>query len=159
MSHLLRQRMPTRDPMIEPDSGLISRTWRIFLRDRSDVVDATPVRVGEVDLTGQAAAIAATPVPAELSAGLYRVMVYAHRTVVAATSSSLGVTIGWRDGGITRTATTGVDTSNTLGAVLQGVWLVRIDPNSFITYEVTYASVAAAQMIYALDVVVERVQA
>lgn len=156
---LIRQKMPVREPIIEPDSGTITRPWRLYLRAGNDTANAAPLRVGQANLTGQNAAIETTQVPGAFPPGLYRVSVYARRTTVATTSSSLGVVIRFRDGGQPLTIATPVDTSNTLTALVAGNGLIRIDPNSPVTYEVIYASVNPGEMRYSLDVVVEQVQA
>jgi hypothetical protein len=156
---LVRQKMPVREPMTEPDNGRITRPWRLFLRSGTDTASAAPLRVGAAHLTGQAAGIGPTQVPGSFPPGLYRVSIYARRTKVATTSSSLGVTIRFLDGGQALVITTGVNTDNKLDAIVAGSGMVRIGSNSPLTYEVEYASVAANEMIYSLDVVVEQVQA
>lgn len=156
---LVRQKMPVREPMIEPDSGTITRPWRLFMRSGSDTASAAPLRVGSANLTGQNAGIGPTQVPGSFPPGLYRVSIYARRTTVATTSSSLGVTIRFLDGGQALVITTGVNTDNTLAAIVAGSGMVRIGPGSPVTYEVEYASVNPGEMRYSLDVVVEQVQA
>lgn len=150
--------MPVRNPMVE-DDGFISRPWRTWLRSRSDVVNVTPIRVGTVGLGNQSASIPPTVVPVVVTAGLYRVSIYARRTVVATTSSGLGVIIWFTEGGQSLSVATPVNTENTLTAVVMGSWVIRIDPDSFISYEVAYGSVNPGEMKYNLDVVVEQVQA
>jgi hypothetical protein len=156
---LIRQKMPVREPMASPDSGTITRPWRLFLRERTDIVSQTPLRVGSANLAGQNAGIGPTQVPGSFPPGLYRVSIYARRTTVATTSSSLGVTIRFLDGGQALVITTGVNTDNKVDAIVAGSGMVRIGANSPVTYEVEYASVAPGEMRYSLDVVVEQIQA
>jgi hypothetical protein len=152
------QRMPVRNPLIESDSGLITRVWMKFLRERGDAVDRTPQRVGGVSLPpGQHGDIAATPLQ-NVTGGFFRVSVYARRTVVATTSSVLGITIGWTEGGVQLASTAG-NADNKVDAVITGNVLLKADPNTAITYEVNYDSVAADEMKYSLDIIVEQVQA
>lgn len=152
------QPMPVRNPMIEPDSGIITRPWRIFLRGRADVVAATPQRTATASLAKQTGPIGATVVPGTYEAGLYRVSVYARRTKVATTSSKLQVVISFEDGGQLLAISTNESVSNTLDDIASGNGMIRIDPDTVIQYEVIYDSVAPNEMEYSLDVVVERLQ-
>jgi hypothetical protein len=85
-------------------------------------------------------------------------MVYARRTRLATTSSSLGVNIYWRESGVSLKLTTGVNTDNLLDAVANAAWMIRIDPYSTIDYETEYASVGATTMLYRLDITVEQLK-
>ncbi len=154
----IRARMPVRSELADED-GLISRTWRLYLRGQGDTLASSPVVAGRKSLAaGQAAAIGATPMPIAVEAGFYRVSIYARRTQVATTSSDLAVLIGFTESGVSLTVTTGVDATNAVTKVLAGSWVIKCDANTTITYETTYASVGAQPMQYKLDVIVERVQ-
>lgn len=150
-------RMPVREPLTD-DNGLIQRAWRLFLRNQNDTLSYASVNAGSVSKTVQQASISATPVPMTVSAGFYRVSVYARRTQAATTSSSLQVDIGFTESGTSLTVTTGADATNTTTKVVTGSWVLRVDQTTTITYATTYASVGATPMQYRLDVVVEQVQ-
>ena len=82
--------MPARDAMTDPKTGLIRRTWQVWLRNLTTTVNDAPVRIQTVSVSGQAASISTTSIPASsLSAGLYRVTWYLRITTAAATSSSV----------------------------------------------------------------------
>lgn len=107
-------------------------------------------------LSGQAAAIGATPVPLPvLSAGMYRIAYYARITTPASVSSSLTVTIGWTEGGVALTLAGPALTGNVATSVQSGEIVVRIDRASAITYATTYAT-SGTDMQYSLDICVEQ---
>ena len=109
-------------------------------------------------LTAQSASIGATAVPLPtLTEGLYRVSWYFRVTTVDAVSSSLRLTIGHTDGAVACTQATAAYTGNVVTAPQSGVFLVRADAGSSITYATTYASNTPGQMIYALSVAIEQV--
>jgi hypothetical protein len=150
-------RMPVREPVID-ENGIVQRAWRLFFRTQNDTLSYASVNAGSVSKTVQQASIAATPVPMTVSAGFYRVSVYARRTQAATTSSDLKVDIGFTESGASLTVTTGTDSTNTTSKVVTGNWVLRVDQTTTITYATTYASVGATPMQYRLDVVVEQVQ-
>lgn len=150
-------RMPVRENIAD-DDGLITRAWRLFLRQQNDSLSYATVNAGSVSKTVQQASIGATPVPMTVNVGFYRVSVYARRTQAATTSSDLKVDIGFTESGTSLTVTTGTDSTNTTTKVLTGSWVLRVDQTTTITYATTYASVGATPMQYRLDVVVEQVQ-
>lgn len=131
--------------------------WWLEQQQRTE---RSPERIGAVTLTGQNASISATPVPMpDLSAGLYRVSVFARVTTVATTSSSLTIAIGFTQGGVSCTLTLAAMTGNlvtTINAPFTA--LIESDANAPITYTVTYASNGAGEMVYTLSVAVEQVQ-
>ena len=148
--------MPVRNPLVETD-GLITRVWQKFLRERGDVVDRTPSRVGGVSLPEGAHGDVPASTIIVAAGGFYRVSVYARRTAVATTSSVLGITISWTDGGVLLSSTAG-NADNLKTAVIIGTVFLKADPGTSITYEVNYDSVAADEMKYSLDIAVEQVQ-
>lgn len=99
-----------------------------------------------------------TPIAADvLAEGLYRVSYYLVVLQAATTSSSVSVTIGWRDRGVTRQQTSPALNLNTTQQAFSNVFMVRIDYATAPTYSVTYASVGAQPMLYGLDVLFEQV--
>ena len=129
--------------------------WLLEQQQRSE---SAAEQLGSVSLTGQGAAISATPVPMpDLTAGLYRVSYYARITTAAVTSSSLTITIGWTDGAITMSQAGAAITGNTTATQQNGTFFFRNDANASITYTTTYASNGAGEMKYSLYVVVEAV--
>lgn len=150
---------PVRNAIVKPD-GLPSGALIDWVTNLDTQLQASLTRLITVSASGQQAAITPTNLPTPvLSAGLYRVNVYARITQAATTSSSLTVTIGWLEG-TTLSYVFPAMTGNTIATVLTGPpLLVRIDGNSSITYATAYASVGATPMQYRLDVVLERVDA
>lgn len=138
-------------------SGMITGPWMDWLRQVVTRVQQASTTLKTVSLTGQSAAIAATPVPmGALATGLYRVSTYLHVTRAATTSSSVAVKIGWNDG----MALVGIGTALSLNlttATASNTWVIHVTGSSPITYETTYASVGAVTMQYALYLTVESV--
>ena len=138
-------------------SGLIASAWdNWFSALMERLNDAGEVLVFKT-LTTQAASIATTPFAMpSLAPGLYRVTLYARITQAATTSSSLTVTIGHTDGGVSCTQSGAAITGNTTATVGSGSVIVRIDQATAITFATTYASVGGTPMQYRLDMAVEQ---
>lgn len=151
---------PGKDPIADRHTGRVTDPWAEWLSSLSQTVDTTPARLAEVTLTTQGAAIGTTGIPSgALAAGLYRVSWYTRITRAATTSSSLTVTIGWTESGVSLTTSGAALTGNTTGTVQSGSVLIRIDQGTPVTYATAYASSGATSMQYRLDVVLERVNA
>jgi hypothetical protein len=151
---------PVRSPIVELSSGLASAPLIHWVTNLETLLNAAAPRLLTKTVSAQQASITPTVLPtAALSAGLYRVSVYARITQAATTSSSLTVTIGWTDS-VPQSKSFPALTGNTTTTVLTDPpLLIRIDGNSPILYSATYASVGATPMQYRLDVVLERVDA
>lgn len=119
--------------------------------------DAAPKSFPAVDLTGQFASIAATPLLTAPSKGLYRVSFYARVTQAGSVSSGLIVTVSWTDNGLHPTAASANATGNTTTTVLTGPSVtLRADQGTAINYATTYADGGGAQhMVYDLLVTIE----
>lgn len=145
----------------QPKTGLISDPWAIYFRDQDASIANAPANVpgGRVTLSGQGAAIGATPIPTgALVAGLYRLTWYLRVTTPAGTSSSLTVAIGWIDGAVSCGFSGPAVTGNTTATVQSQTFMMHVDPATPVSYAVAYASVPAAAMQYALYFVLELVQ-
>jgi hypothetical protein len=152
--------MPARDPMTDPVTGLIRRTWQVWLRNLTNTVNDAPVRIQTVSLSGQAASIGTTSIPSvPLSTGLYRVTWYLRITTAAATSSSLTVSFGWTDDTVTMSLSGAAVTGNTTTTSQTGTALLAADNASPVTYATSYTSVGTPAMQYALNLILEAVSA
>lgn len=127
--------------------------WLLSLTQR---IQASTGALNVVTLTGQAASIGATSF-GTLPAGLYEVTWYARITQAATTSSSLTVTMGWTESGITLAKSFPAITGNTTGTVDSGTFMVRNDSNTLINYSTTYATVGATPMQFRIDLVLRQV--
>ena len=152
--------MPARDPMTDPVTGLIRRTWQVWLRNLTNTVNDAPVRIQTVSLANQAASIGTTSIPSvPLSTGLYRVTWYLRITTAAATSSSLTVSFGWTDHTVTMSLSGAAVTGNTTTTSQTGTALLSADNASPVTYATSYTSVGTPAMQYALNLILEAVSA
>ena len=140
-----------------------SKTFIDWMTQLVADVDAAPARLQTTTATTQNASISTTPiVTGTLSTGLYRVTWYARVTTPATTgaaTSSLTVTAGWTDGGVTCTYSGAAMTGNTTGTVQSQSVMVNVDAATPVTYATTYASDTAGQMVYKLYLVLEQINA
>jgi hypothetical protein len=142
--------LPEYDRVAVPD-GTLTQAWLDWFSDLVDAVDKAPLRRNNVSLTGQQASIGATNFSGgTIAAGLYRATYYARITQAATTSSSLTVTLGWTDGGVTPGYSGAAMTGNTTTTVQSGTFMLRADASTDINYSTTYASVGATPMQYSL---------
>lgn len=140
--------------------GILNGPYLEYLTRLSDTVDTSNARVGSTELATQGATIAATDISGSLiKAGLYHISYSVQVTRAATTSSSIIVTFQWTRGGVTQTFARAAVTGNTLTTHDEFVIPIKTDQNSPITYAVTYASVGATSMQYALDIVLSKVRA
>jgi hypothetical protein len=98
--------------------------------------------------TNQTATITAATIATITQAGIYRVSYYIRVTTIPTTSFSLTVTIGWRDGAVTKsqafTALTGAP--GALATAFQnGSLPIRCDSGTLVTITIAYASVGATR--------------
>jgi hypothetical protein len=152
--------LPVKDRIVDK-AGFATNPWIDTLTAMLQAVDASPSRLEDpVTLEDQSASVGVTPVPlGALASGLYRVSVFARVTRAATTSSSLSVSIGFTDGGVSCALATTAVTGNTTATVSTATYLVSIDQGTPITYATTYASVGGTTMQYKLVVVIERIAA
>lgn len=140
-------------------TGLMTRVFQQWLLSVTTRVQTSATVTKVVTLTAQTASISTTPiVPAgTLASGLYRISWYQRVTTAAAMSSSLTTTISWTDGGASQAFSGAAMTGNTTSTNQSGEILVNVDGATAVSYATTYASNAAAQMVYKLSIVVELV--
>lgn len=130
-------------------SGPWTRWWQLFWARVGSAVQF----VGKtVALTNQSAAIATTTLQTVTQAGLYRVNWCARVTVADGVSSSLAVTLTWREGSHTNTKTFAALTGDTTSTYDGAVWPLYADSGTLITYATAYASNTPAKMRYMLAV-------
>ena len=143
----------SRGPLLLP-SGQLAPEQERYLRSLLDV----PQWLGEVTLEDQAASISGRPivVVGRLQSGIYRVSYYARITQAAGTSSSLTVQFRWTDGGVPQTQTAAALTGNTTATIQQDRLMVRVDRDTSIVVDATYASVGSPSMQFRLNLALER---
>lgn len=142
------------------NEGLMTQPWLDYFNNQVRVSSSTPVRLNSVSLTGKNASLSATDFSGgTLVAGLYRVEWFATITTAAATSSSLTVIIDFTYNGQAKTKSYTAITANTTGTFDHGGGLIEVDSSSPVRYSTTYASNGAGEMVYALDVVLEKINA
>ena len=149
--------IPRGAPVVESKVWTITQDWFIWLFSAIKRLETAAQRVKAVARSALSATIATTTLYTTLEAGIYRVS-YAFRvTTPATTSSSLTLTIGWVDGGVTLSQAGAALTGNLTTSQQNGTFLMRCDTASLITYAMLYASVGGTAMVYKLDLTVELV--
>lgn len=130
-------------------SGDWTRWFQLFWARVSSAVQF----VGKtVALSDQSAAIATTTLQTVTQGGLYRVSWYARVTVADGVSSSLQITLTWREGSHTSTKTFTALTGDTTSTFDGAVFPMYADSGTVITYAAAYASNTAQKMRYRLAV-------
>lgn len=130
--------------------------WLLSLTSR---IQTSPNVLAVIRLASQAAAIGSTPITLgtlSLSAGEYRLTFYARITTPATVNSSLTVSFGWTDNGVSMTANSAAITGNTATTMDSNTITVPADQATNLTYSTAYVSVGATPMQYKLTVVAER---
>lgn len=162
--------IPDRTPLVVfPDKGSSGNPyaqlgWLQWLRQLVTLINGR-AQVGSVTLPDQTASVASTPIATPvLSQGLYRVSWYARITRAAGTSSSLTVTVRWKDGDVACSFTGPAMTGNGVTDTQSESVLVSADQSvsgdpSTLDYQATYVSVGSPTMKYSLQVVVEALNA
>lgn len=156
-----RKRFP-KPSDVDPNEYNINPLWANAFIQQSTQAAAAPLRLKQVTLTNQGASIGGTDFSGgTLIAGYYEVRTYARITTPATTgaaTSSLTITIGWTEGGVSQTRTFAALTGNTTSTSLADPMLtILVDSNSPVTYTTTYASNTAGQMKYKLSLILSRV--
>ena len=156
--------VPFRVSLLEGrDEWFIARFWTRYLQSVVDVVNNSARKLILASLTAKEAAISATTLDTgTLDPGVYRVSYSARITRAASTSSSLTVTISWRDGDVAQSQSGAAMTANTTATQQNGTFLVHnginaSSANDVIKYATAYASSGGTTMQYALYVLVEQV--
>lgn len=130
--------------------------WERYFRSLIDV----PEWLGVIERLNQQASISGLPivVVGTLASGIYRISYYARITRPATTSSSLTPQFRWTDGGVAQTQTGAAMTGNLTTTVQQDRLMVRVDKDTSIVLDATYASVGATTMQYRINAALERLQ-
>ena len=151
--------IPDRSNVVRSYKDLIlAEQWQTWFRTLTSQVNRSPVVVGSVALTVQAASIAQTAIPiSEVNTALYRVSWYVRVTRPGTTSSSIQLTIRWNDGGVALSVSSGAATGNTTATILEGTAFIRAKAGTTIDYSTVYASVGATAMQYSVDIIVEHI--
>ena len=140
--------------------GLITQPWIDFFTALGASLEKAPGRIASIELTGQTAAIASTPVtPTPINAGLYHVKFFLRLQSVDSVSASVVLTVSFTLNGATRNVVSGTLGANTLTQVVGNPQpLIRVDANTLITYStaVFFGGVGGS---YALDIVIDEVSA
>lgn len=153
----------------DPLENRVTNTWIEYFNNQTQTIDLTQTRVNSIQSTAQAVSIGATDMSGgTISAGLYVLMYYAAITQAASVSSSLTVTLDWKDAGVVKTYTGAAITGNTNSTYQSGApgfgtaagpGMIYIDGGSPVRYATTYGSVGGTPMQYKIYVTLSRVQA
>lgn len=147
------------DEKLLGSEGKIGRRWYLWLFAIWSRLRACVAIVGSVyTKSNQTASIATATIATVVYAGWYRASYYIRVTTIPTTSFSLTVTLGWREGSVTKsqtfTALTGAP--GTLATAFQTDSItVRADSGTVITIAVAYASVGATAAVFTVDAPVE----
>lgn len=147
------------DAKLLGDDGKIGRRWYLWLfviwsRLRSCVA----IQGSVYTKSSQSASIVTATIATIVYTGWYRPSYYIRVTTIPTTSFSLTVTLGWRDGGVTKSqafaALTGAP--GTLATAFQtDAIAVKVDSGTVMTISVAYVSVGATAAVFAVDAPVE----
>lgn len=139
---------PNNDTIADKD-GHCTQAWLLWFTDIIAQLANSTAQVAQIGLTGQNASIAATDLTSgTTSAGLYKVEEYQRVTTAAGTSSSLTFVLNYTDHGQAMTFTGVAMTGNTVTTAQSNVFVFYSDGGTPIRYSYTYASNAAAVMVF-----------
>ncbi len=152
---------PLDTPIVELGTGLgivtgaMTRDFSEYLRVRDTRLSSAAYspRSSAVTLTAQTASIGSTTL-LPLATGLYRVCWRFRLSTAATTSSSVLLTITATDG-VPVTYVSAAYTGNVTTAPQSGMFLVRADAGTPLSYSTTYASSGATAAVYELDITLE----
>tara|TARA_R100000808_G_scaffold24612_1_gene57170 strand:+ start:3847 stop:4332 length:486 start_codon:yes stop_codon:yes gene_type:complete len=155
--------VPFRSMVLTDVRNLLTREWIRYLQSVVDVVNNAARKRALVSLTTQSAAISTTTIDTgTLDPGVYRVSYSARISRAASTSSSLTVTLSWRDGDVAQSQSGAAMTGNSTTTQQNGTFLVHngtnaSSANDVIKYATAYASSGGTTMQYSLFVLVEQI--
>lgn len=148
--------VPRNEPVTHAKTWIMTRLWQTLMDNLVANVSASAVIEGSDSLTAQSATIPATAITAPIVGGLYRVSYQLRVTQAATVSSSATVTVTWVSGGNTFSQSFAAVTGNSLTTQQSGsLPCIDVDAETEIEYAVTYVSVGATPMQFALDVILE----
>jgi hypothetical protein len=145
---------PIRTALVDKD-GNVTKVWGEYFRALADDASNAIATDTLIGASSQSASIGLTDLITSPAAGLYRVTWRVRIAQAATTSSSVLVTVTTTDGSVTSQESSAALTSNLVGGVRSGVFLVKTDAGAPIAYSTTYASVGTTPMLYDLDLVAE----
>lgn len=146
--------IPLDVPIVEP-GGSITVFFRLRWQQLIDGFTTSPT-IESTSYDTQTAAIATATVHTTLGAGRYRINWYMRKTVADGVSSSLTLTTGWTESGVSLTEAAAALTTDTTTAQQSGSKVVDADASSDLTIAVAYASNTPNRMTYRLRVDVEK---
>ena len=155
--------VPFRSMVLTDVRNLLTREWIRYLQSVVNVVNNAARQRALVSLTTQSAAISTTTIDTgTLDPGGYRVSYSARISRAASTSSSLTVTLSWRDGDVAQSQSGAAMTGNSTTTQQNGTFLVHngtnaSSANDVIKYATAYASSGGTTMQYSLFVLVEQI--
>lgn len=150
--------IPNDAALVDQDRTIAHR-WYIWLSEFWLHVKTLVGVIGTVySKTNQTATITTATIATITQDGIYRASYYLRVTTIPTTSFSLTVTIGWREGGVTKsqafTALTGAP--GALATAFQnGSVVIRATSGTLVTITIAYASVGATAMVFGVDAPVE----
>ena len=144
---------PLTTPIVDRD-GLMTRAFNNWLLTFSQRTSQSSPVVASDTLTTQSASIGLTAFVTQAT-GFYRVSWHYKVTQAATTSNSFQIAWTATSLGITCTQTGTASTGNTTATVQSGSFLVLADQGTTVSYQVTYASVGATPMQFALTLFAE----
>lgn len=157
---------PIQDSLIETNEQIPSRRDPFYIakgwinwifQSLIPRVEAAPQVLKVVDLTAQAAAIPATPIPLPvLAAGQYRVSWYVQITTPASIASATQITIGWTFNGVAQSFVGTLVNGNLTTSYESDELFLSIDRATAITYAASYVS-AGTPMDFAFSLACEQV--
>lgn len=146
--------IPQSDPLVDQSQHMNERWYRWLSLFVTRAVTGI-LKVASLHRTGLNASVAATTAYTPTQTGIvFDVKWRARVTTAAGVSSSVAVTISWKEGGIACSKTFTALTGNTTATVDGDSIPIRPDSGQAIQYATTYASNPAAAMQYDLDVAV-----
>lgn len=142
-------------------------TWQVDASGNISAYFPTTSTIASVDLTAQAANIAATTIFTPTANGIYKILAYIIVTQAATTSSNLpniGIVYTDQDNNTSQSINTinlAGGTANNLTTLAQGVLVISAKSGVAIQYQTgntsAYASVGATPMQYALHIRLQQV--
>lgn len=147
--------IPTFAPIVDTQ-GQITTFFRLLWQALIGGWAQVPTAATPIAKTGQSASIVTSTLLATPAAGLYRVSWYLRKTVADGVASSLTMTIGWTDSGVSLTKSGSALTTDSTTAEQDGAFTVYADAASDLTYAVAYASNTPGKMTYDVRVSVEQ---
>ena len=155
--------VPFRSMVLTDVRNLLTREWNRYMQSVVNVVNNAARQRTLLSLTTQSAAISTTTIDTgTLDPGVYRGSYSARISRAASTSSSLTVTLSWRDGDVAQSQSGAAMTGNSTTTQQNGTFLVHngtnaSSANDVIKYATAYASSGGTTMQYSLFVLVEQI--